>query len=98
MTKNGFPLTNWSIKNRTAVYVMTVLISIAGVVTYLGLPKERFPDIVIPTVFVSTIYPGASPTDIENTVTKPLEKKNKVYKWSKKGYIIFSGECVACNG
>ncbi|MFM2048480.1 MAG: hypothetical protein RI955_1028 [Bacteroidota bacterium] len=82
--KNGFPLTNWSIKNRTAVYVMTLLLSVAGIVTYIGLPKERFPDIVIPTVFVSTIYPGASPTDIENTVTKPLEKKIKSVSGVKK--------------
>jgi multidrug efflux pump subunit AcrB len=82
--KNGFALTNWSIKNRTAVYVITILLSIAGVMTYLGLPKERFPDIVIPTVFVSTIYPGASPTDIENTVTKPLEKRIKSVSGVKK--------------
>ena len=82
--KNGFPITNWSIKNRTAVYVMTILLSIAGVMTYIGLPKERFPDIVIPTVFVSTIYPGASPTDIENTVTKQLEKKIKSVSGVKK--------------
>lgn len=82
--KNGFAITNWSIKNRTAVYVMTLLLSLAGLMTYLGLPKERFPDIVIPTVFVSTIYPGASPTDIENTVTKPLEKRIKSVSGVKK--------------
>jgi multidrug efflux pump len=82
--QKGFSVTNWSIKNRTAVYLMTALLSLAGVVTYLGLPKERFPDIVIPTVIVSTIYPGASPTDIENTVTKPLEKKIKAISGVKK--------------
>ncbi|MCX6350560.1 MAG: efflux RND transporter permease subunit [Bacteroidetes bacterium] len=39
---------------------------------------------VLPTVFVSTIYPGASPSDIENSVTKPLEKKLKAVSGVKK--------------
>ena len=82
--KNGFPITNWSIKNRTAVFVMTILVTIAGVMTYNSIPKERFPDVVLPTIFVSTIYPGASPADIENTVTKPLEKKIKAISGVKK--------------
>ena len=63
---------------------MTALLTIAGIMTYIGLPKERFPDIVIPTVFVRTIYPGASPTDIENTVTKQIEKKIKSVSGVKK--------------
>jgi multidrug efflux pump len=82
--KNGFPITNWSIKNRTAVFVLTILVTIAGVMTYNSIPKERFPDVVLPTIFVSTIYPGASPADIENTVTKPLEKKIKAISGVKK--------------
>jgi multidrug efflux pump len=82
--KNGFPLTNWSIKNRTAVFVLTIITTIAGIMVYNNLPKERFPDVVLPTVFVSTIYPGASPADIENTVTKPLEKKLKAISGVKK--------------
>ena len=53
--------TNWAINNSTAIYIFTVLISIAGAVIFQRIPNEQFPDIVIPTVFVSTIYPGASP-------------------------------------
>jgi multidrug efflux pump subunit AcrB len=63
---------------------MTILVTIAGVMTYNSIPKERFPDVVLPTIFVSTIYPGASPADIENTVTKPLEKKIKAISGVKK--------------
>ena len=41
------------------------------------MPKEQFPDIVIPTIFVQTIYVGNSPRDIENLVTRPIEKQLK---------------------
>ncbi len=70
-----FKPTSWSIDNRTSIYILTLFISIAGVFSYIKLPKEQFPDIVIPTIFVQTIYPGSSPKDIENLITKPIEKK-----------------------
>jgi multidrug efflux pump len=69
--------TNWCIKNRTAIYVITILISIAGIVSYIRIPKEQFPDIVVPTISVVTIYPGNTPEDIENFVSKPIEKQLK---------------------
>jgi multidrug efflux pump subunit AcrB len=41
------------------------------------MPKEQYPDIVVPTISVATIYVGNSPTDIENLVTRPIEKQLK---------------------
>lgn len=82
--KKEFKPTTWSIKNRTAVYIMTILVTLAGIFVYQGLPKERFPDVVLPTIFVQTIYPGVSPTDIENSVTRPLEKQLKSLSGVKK--------------
>lgn len=41
------------------------------------LPKEQFPDIVVPTISVTTVYVGNSPQDIENLVTRPIEKQLK---------------------
>lgn len=76
--------TTWCIENSTAVYVFTILISVMGFVTYQGLPKELFPDVVVPTISVATIYPGATPADIENMVTKPLEKQLKSINGIKK--------------
>lgn len=70
-----FKPTSWSVDNRTSIYILTLFISIAGIFSYIKLPKEQFPDIVIPTIFVQTIYPGSSPKDIENLITKPIEKK-----------------------
>jgi len=79
-----FGPTSWSIDNKTSIYILSIFISIAGIFSYNALPKEQFPDIVIPTIIVQTVYPGSSPKDIENLITKPLEKKNQVGKWRKK--------------
>lgn len=80
----NFKPTNWAIQNRTAVYIFTALITLAGAIIFQRIPKEQFPDIVVPTIFVSTIYPGASPEDIENLITKPIEKEIKSISGIKK--------------
>ncbi len=79
-----FKPTSWSIDNRTSIFIVTIIISIAGIFSYLKLPKESFPDIVVPTIYVQTIYPGTSPKDIENLVAKPLEKQIKAISGVKK--------------
>ena len=79
-----FGPTSWSIDNRTSIYILTIFISIAGIFSYVKLPKEQFPDIVIPTIYVQTVYPGSSPKDIENLITKPIEKKIKSISGVKK--------------
>lgn len=72
-----FFATDWAIRNKTAVYLIVLFVTIWGSSLFVTLPKEQFPDIVIPTVFVQTIYVGNSPKDIENLVTRPIEKKLK---------------------
>ncbi len=72
-----FKLTSWSIDNRTTIFVITILITMAGLFSYLAIPKEQFPDVTVPQIFVTTIYPGASPSDMEQLVTKPIEKQVK---------------------
>ena len=79
-----FKPTSWSIDNKTSIYILTLFITFAGIFSYIKLPKERFPDIVIPTIYVQTIYPGSSPKDIENLITKPIEKKIKSISGVKK--------------
>ncbi len=76
-TDKNFKPTTWSIKNRTSIYLLMLFLSLAGIYQFVTLPKEQFPDIVIPTIFVQTIYVGNSPKDIENLVTKPIEKQIK---------------------
>lgn len=72
-----FGPTRWATQNRVTVYALTVLITLFGISSYLTLPKELFPDLVIPTIVINTVYPGSSPSDIENLVTRPIEKRLK---------------------
>lgn len=75
---------SWSINNKTSIFVITIIITLTGIISYINLPKEKFPDIVIPTIYINTVYPGTSPADIENLVTKPIEKHLKSISGVKK--------------
>lgn len=79
-----FKPTSWSINNKTSIYVLAIIISLFGLMSYNNIPKEQFPDIVIPTILVNTIYPGTSPSDMENLVTRPIEKNIKSINGVKK--------------
>ncbi|MDD5570298.1 MAG: efflux RND transporter permease subunit [Bacteroidales bacterium] len=79
-----FKPTSWAINNKTSIYVLVIIISIFGIVNYSTIPKEQVPDIVIPTILVNTIYPGTSPADMENLITRPLEKNVKSINGVKK--------------
>ena len=72
-----FKPTSWAVDNRTAIYIIAILISSFGIYKFNTLPKEQFPDIVVPTISVTTVYVGNSPKDIENLVTRPIEKQLK---------------------
>lgn len=72
-----FKPTSWSIKNKTSVYLLILFVSAMGIFQFVTLPKEQFPDIVIPTIYIQTVYAGNSPKDMENLVTKPIEKQLK---------------------
>ena len=72
-----FKLTSWVIDHTTVTYVATIVITLIGLNIFTSLPKERFPDIVLPQIYVSTIYAGTSPKDMENLVTRPIEKQIK---------------------
>lgn len=75
--KREFGLSSLSVDNSTSVVILTLIISILGLSAYRTMPKESFPEIVIPTVYVGTPYPGNSPVDMENLITRPIEKELK---------------------
>ncbi|MCU0370470.1 MAG: efflux RND transporter permease subunit [Bacteroidales bacterium] len=79
-----FFLTNIALNNKISVYLAVIVLIFAGLFSYSRLPKELFPEIVIPTVFVQTIYPGNPPVDMENLVTRPIEKELESIKGVKK--------------
>ncbi|HMP89288.1 MAG TPA: efflux RND transporter permease subunit [Kiritimatiellia bacterium] len=68
-------VSNYAVKFRTAVFVFIVVLTLAGIMAYRHLPREGSPDITIPYVFVTSLYEGTSPEDIEKLVTIPLEKQ-----------------------
>ena len=70
-----FKLSTWAIHNKMTVYVIIVMIFLAGIISYNSMPRESFPEIVVPEVFVATVYPGNSALDIEKLITRPLEKE-----------------------
>ena len=64
-----------AIRYRITVVVLVVLLVFGGLQAYQTLPKESNPSIEIPNIVVTTIYPGASPSDIENLVTQIIEQE-----------------------
>ncbi|HYZ48150.1 MAG TPA: multidrug efflux RND transporter permease subunit [Sphingomonas sp.] len=55
--------------------VIAIVITIVGAIAYFGLPVSQYPDIVPPTVTVSTTYPGASAETVAETVAAPIEQE-----------------------
>jgi multidrug efflux pump len=69
-------ITETALKFNITVYVLVVFIVIVGYfIAYRSLPLEAQPDIEIPIMLVSTVYPGVSPEDMERLVTNVLERE-----------------------
>ncbi len=68
-----FGLSNWAINNRMTVFVLIGIVLLGGILSYLNLPRESFPEVIENKVYVSSILPGNSAEDVERRVTKPLE-------------------------
>lgn len=84
MNFKEFKLSSWAIDNKISVYVLTIIIAVTGILSYNSIPKESFPDIVVPTIYINTVYVGNSPINVENLVTKPIEKQLKSISGVKK--------------
>jgi multidrug efflux pump subunit AcrB len=70
-----FGLTSLAVDNRTSVFLLTFMVMLFGILSYKNMPKEQYPEVSFPTVFVNTPYFGNSAKDIENLVTRPIEKE-----------------------
>ncbi len=70
-----FALTTISVNNRKSVYLILIMILVGGIMAYKSMPREAFPEIQVPNVFVSIPYPGNSPDIIEDKIIKPFEKE-----------------------
>lgn len=68
-------LINFSLKNKFAIWLLTIIVVFAGLYSGLTMKQETLPNISIPYLSVTTIYPGAAPEGVVNDVSKPLEQK-----------------------
>lgn len=72
-----FSLSSLAVDNAISVYLLSFMILLFGVQAYQSMPKEQFPEVSLPTVYINTPYFGNSAADIENLITRPLEKEIK---------------------
>lgn len=72
-----FGISTWAINNRVTVYIVTLLIVVTGVIAYVTMPREDFPEIIENKIYISSVFPGNSAEDVEKLVVKPLEKEIK---------------------
>ncbi|WP_062232795.1 efflux RND transporter permease subunit [Fictibacillus sp. FJAT-27399] len=65
------------LKNKFAVWLLTLLVVAAGLYSGLNMKLETMPNINTPVVTVSAVYPGATPEEVADKVTVPIEQKVK---------------------
>lgn len=67
-------LVNFVLKNKLAVWLLTIIITVSGIYSGTRMKMESIPDISIPYLIVMGVYPGAAPEQVMNDVSMPLEK------------------------
>ncbi|MCD6307518.1 MAG: efflux RND transporter permease subunit, partial [Candidatus Latescibacteria bacterium] len=73
-------ITGFAIRKYTTVFVLIAFITVTGLVSYFSMPREAAPDIKIPFMIVTTVYPGVAPEDIETLITREIEQELKTIK------------------
>ena len=74
-----FKPTNLAVANRISIAVLVAIIATLGIISYRTVPKEASPEITIPMISVSTVYPGVAPKDMETLVSRVIEEElNKI--------------------
>ncbi len=74
-TNKEFKLSSWAISNKSTVAVITLIVVLGGLLSYTSMPRENFPEIIVPQIYVGTPYPGNSALDVEKLITKRFEKE-----------------------
>jgi len=72
-----FSISSWAVNNRVTVYILTAMIVITGVIAYITMPRESFPEVIENKVYITSVFPGNSAEDVEKLIVKPLEKEFK---------------------
>lgn len=67
-------LVNFVLKNKLAVWLLTIIITVSGIYSGTRMKMESIPDISIPYLIVMGVYPGATPEQVMDEVSIPMEK------------------------
>ncbi|TVY11881.1 efflux RND transporter permease subunit [Paenibacillus cremeus] len=77
-------LTRFSLKNPAAIIISALLLMVGGLYAFTTLKVDMLPNIELPTLTVQSVYPGASPADVDDRVTQKLEQSLKSLSGIKK--------------
>ncbi len=67
-------IANFVLKNKLAVWLLTIIITVSGIYSGTQMKTETIPDISIPFLMVMDVYPGATPEQVMEDVSMPIEK------------------------
>ncbi|MDE0905128.1 MAG: efflux RND transporter permease subunit [Planctomycetota bacterium] len=67
-------IVRWSVKNPVAANLLMAMIVISGVISYLAMPREVFPNFSLGKIEIFTVWRGAAPGDVEDLITEPIEE------------------------
>src|SRR5689334_13778999 len=65
----------FSLRNKFALWLLTIMVVVAGLYSGLNMKMETIPNINTPIITISTTYPGATPEEVVDKVTQPIEQK-----------------------
>ena len=70
-------LVNFVLKNKLAVWLLTIIITVSGIYSGTQMKTETIPDISIPYLMVMDVYPGATPEQVMEDVSIPFRKSSR---------------------
>ncbi|MEJ6615350.1 MAG: efflux RND transporter permease subunit [Crocinitomicaceae bacterium] len=73
--KKGFALSTLAVNNRKTVFLIAAIILLGGFLSYNSMPKENFPELQIPEIYVGIAKPGSSPKYMAEKIAKSIEKE-----------------------
>ncbi|WP_107040139.1 efflux RND transporter permease subunit [Brumimicrobium mesophilum] len=79
-TTKLFGISNWSVNNSKTVFLIIAILFIGGMLSYQSMPKENFPELQIPEIYIGIAKPGSSPEYMSEKIAEAIEKKVKTIK------------------
>jgi multidrug efflux pump len=71
----GFAVSTWAVNNRKTVFLIIAIILFGGMIAYQNMPKENFPELQIPEIYVGIAKPGSSPQYMSEKIAEAVEKE-----------------------